>query len=217
MGANAQTSVPLFVANNVLTAAQQNISAATGVPVFATTVTRDAAFGGSNKVLAEGQLAYIEASDVVQYYTGAAWATLAPTASKIVQMVSGSTSTTVSNSTTTFADTGLTATITPTLNTSKILVMVVHGTNLKTSANSGSGVNIKLFRGATQIAYNRGGGVMNVSADLYFTTSFLVDDNPATTSATTYKTTFANEVAAASVSVQALSGLSTIVLMEVLA
>ena len=56
MGANAQTSVPLFVANNVLTAAQQNISAATGVPVFATTVTRDAAFGGSNKALAEGQL-----------------------------------------------------------------------------------------------------------------------------------------------------------------
>jgi hypothetical protein len=78
MGANAQTSVPLFVANSVLTAAQQNISAATGVPVFATTVTRDAAFGGSNKVLAEGQLCYIEASDVVQYYTGAAWATVGP-------------------------------------------------------------------------------------------------------------------------------------------
>jgi hypothetical protein len=81
MGANAQTSVPLFVANTILTAASQNISAATGVPVFATTVTRDAAFGGSNKVLAEGQLAYIEASDVVQYYTGSAWATLAPSTS----------------------------------------------------------------------------------------------------------------------------------------
>jgi hypothetical protein len=78
MGANAQTSVPLFVANSVLTAAQQNISAATGVPVFATTVTRDAAFGGSNKVLAEGQLCYIEASDIVQYYTGSAWATVGP-------------------------------------------------------------------------------------------------------------------------------------------
>ena len=81
MGANAQTSVPLFVANTVLTASQQNISAATGVPVFATTVTRDAAFGGSNKVLAEGQLCYLESTDVVQYYTGSAWATLAPSAS----------------------------------------------------------------------------------------------------------------------------------------
>ena len=90
MGANAQTSVPLFVANSVLTAAQQNISAATGVPVFATTVTRDAAFGGSNKVLAEGQLCYIEASDVVQYYTGAAWATVGPaTAGALVRVGGG--------------------------------------------------------------------------------------------------------------------------------
>ena len=72
--ANTQTSVPLFVANAVLTAAQQNISAATGEPVFATTVTRDAAFGGAGeKVLAEGQFAYIEASDELQYYDGANW------------------------------------------------------------------------------------------------------------------------------------------------
>jgi len=79
MGANAQTSVPLYVAAEVLTAANMNISAGTGVPVFATTVTRDAAFGGAGeKVLAEGQLAYIEASDVVQYYTGSAWATVGP-------------------------------------------------------------------------------------------------------------------------------------------
>jgi hypothetical protein len=81
MGANAQTSVPLFVANSVLTAAQQNISAATGVPVFSTSVTRDAAFGGSNKALAEGQLCYLEASNIVQYYDGAAWATVGPSTS----------------------------------------------------------------------------------------------------------------------------------------
>lgn len=79
MGANAQTSVPLYVAAEVLTAADMNISAGTGVPVFATTVTRDAAFGGAGeKVLAEGQLAYIEASNIVQYYDGAAWATVGP-------------------------------------------------------------------------------------------------------------------------------------------
>jgi hypothetical protein len=84
MGANAQTSVPLYVAAEVLTAANMNISAGTGVPVFATTVTRDAAFGGAGeKVLAEGQLAYIEASDVVQYYTGSAWATVGPSASAL--------------------------------------------------------------------------------------------------------------------------------------
>ena len=74
MGANAQTSVPLYVAAEVLTAADMNISAGTGVPVFATTVTRDAAFGGAGeKTLAEGQLCYLESTDVVQYYSGSSW------------------------------------------------------------------------------------------------------------------------------------------------
>ena len=76
MGANAQTTVPDFVAETVLTAAKLDISAATGVPVFATTVTRDAAFGGANKVLAEGQTCYLEDSNIVQYYDGAAWASV---------------------------------------------------------------------------------------------------------------------------------------------
>lgn len=75
---NEQTSVPLFVANTVLTASQQNLSAGTGVPVFATTVTRDAAFGGSNKALAEGQLCYLSSTNVTQQYNGASWETVGP-------------------------------------------------------------------------------------------------------------------------------------------
>jgi len=84
--ANTQTTVPLFVANTVLTAATQNISAATGVPVFATSVTRDAAFGGANKALAEGQLCYLESTNVVQYYDGAAWATVGPSGSSTISI-----------------------------------------------------------------------------------------------------------------------------------
>lgn len=77
MGLNAQTTVPTFVAAQVLTADQQNQSARTGVPVFATTVTRDAGFGGSGeKTLAQGQLCYLEATNKVQYYDGTAWANL---------------------------------------------------------------------------------------------------------------------------------------------
>lgn len=80
MGANAQTSVPTFTAGEVLTAANMNISARTGVPVFSNTTTRDAGFGGTGeKTLAEGQLCYLEDSNVVQYYDGAAWATVGPT------------------------------------------------------------------------------------------------------------------------------------------
>ena len=73
MGVNAQTSVPAFTAGQVLTAAEMT-EVNTGIPVFATTVTRDAAFGGAGeKVLAEGQFAYIEATNTTQYYDGAAW------------------------------------------------------------------------------------------------------------------------------------------------
>jgi len=77
--ANTQTTVPTFVDGQVLGAERLNQSAGTGVPVFATTVTRDAGFGGAGeKALAEGQLCYLESTNVVQYYDGAAWATLGP-------------------------------------------------------------------------------------------------------------------------------------------
>jgi hypothetical protein len=73
MGANAVTTVPVYTAGEVLTAADMNITNS-GIPVFATTVTRDAAFGGTGeKTLAEGQFAYIEATNTTQYYDGAAW------------------------------------------------------------------------------------------------------------------------------------------------
>jgi len=76
---NEQTSVPLFTSGEVLTAANMNLSAGTGVPVFTNTTTRDAGFGGANeKVLAEGQLCYLSSTNVVQYYDGAAWATVGP-------------------------------------------------------------------------------------------------------------------------------------------
>jgi len=80
MGANAGTAVPVYESGQVLDAARLNLTNS-GVPVFAGTATRDAAFGGAGeKTLAEGQLAYLEDADVVQYYDGAAWATVGPSA-----------------------------------------------------------------------------------------------------------------------------------------
>ena len=71
--ANTQTSVPVFTAGQVLTAAQQN-QINTGIPVFATSVERDAAFGGTGeKTLAEGQFAFLEDTDTTQYYDGSTW------------------------------------------------------------------------------------------------------------------------------------------------
>jgi hypothetical protein len=90
MGANATTFVPSYTSGEVLTAANLSVTNS-GIPVFATTVTRDAAFGGTGeKVLAEGQMAYIEATNTTQYYDGAAWQTLG--ASGMTLVASGSTS-----------------------------------------------------------------------------------------------------------------------------
>ena len=73
MGANATTFVPSYTSGEVLTAANLSVTNS-GIPVFATTVTRDAAFGGTaEKTLAEGQFAYIEATNTTQYYDGAGW------------------------------------------------------------------------------------------------------------------------------------------------
>jgi len=56
MGANAVTTVPVYVAGEVLTAADLNITNS-GIPVFASTVERDAAFSGTGeKTLAERHL-----------------------------------------------------------------------------------------------------------------------------------------------------------------
>ena len=78
-------------------------------------------------------------------------------------------------------------------------------------------MNLKLFRGATDIgSLAFAAGYTNSSVDVYLgSIGTSVLDSPATTSATTYKTQFANQTAAASVQVQTLSAQSTIVLLEI--
>lgn len=73
MGDNAQTSVPKFTSGDVLTAANTNLLS-NGIPVFSGTATRNDAFGGTGeKVLAEGQFAFLEDSNTTQFYDGSAW------------------------------------------------------------------------------------------------------------------------------------------------
>jgi hypothetical protein len=134
---------------------------------------------------------------------------------RILQVVSATTTTSTSSSVGTFADTTLTATITPTSASSKVLVFANHAGSQKTAGNVNNCLNLKLFRGATELAFNNSIGAQSAAGDLLFSTSFLHMDSPATTSATTYKTTFANFGSAASVTVQVVQIPSTIVLLEV--
>ena len=189
MGANAQTAVPVFTAGQVLTAVQQT-QINTGIPVFATTVTRDAAFGGaSEKTLAEGQFAYIEATNTTQYYDGAAW--LAVAGAKLGQVVQTVKTDTFSATTTTYTDiTGLSVTITPTSASSTVLIFAdVNG-----SGGVGGDMVVQLLRNSTVIGNGDAAGSRRVAfaqigsaSGNIFNGSINFLDSPATTSATTYK------------------------------
>ena len=210
MGANAQTAVPAFTTGQVLTAAQQT-QINTGIPVFATTTTRDAAFGGAGeKTLAQGQFAFIEATNTLQVYDGTGWRNR----QGIVQIVTGTTSTAVTNATATFADTLLTATITPTSTSSKILAMFNLGTVSK-SAVSGVIMEAKFLRDATSLGLQQTLYIgSNVDAALVGP-QFTVYDNPASTSALVYKAQFGLTTATGNCTVQASSMPSNLILIEV--
>jgi len=234
--ANEQTTVPLFVAAEILTAVDMNLSAGTGVPVFTNSTTRDAGFGGAGeKVLAEGQLCYLSDSNIVQYYSGASWATVGPTSSKIAQVLSTTLTTQFTRNSSTFADiTGLTVAITPTLNTSKIYVTasLMVGTD-----NAVAYVYAKLARGGTEIS----GAVATSTGSRIATTSQVAAavvqsmgslsmqflDSPASTSALTYSVLLSSGTSAGAVYINSSNtdtnsnlfarAVSTITVMEVLA
>jgi len=154
--------------------------------------------------------------------TGLKWAT--PSAGgggKVLQVVNATTGTSTLNSTDTFVDcTGLTATITPALITSKILVLVSASGLMKTTTDVDNAVKLRLLRGSTTIlnissseGYT-GTALLNVTSA---STSYL--DSPATTAATTYKVQIANYVNGARASINTQLGAtttnSTITLLEI--
>ena len=148
--------------------------------------------------------------------TGLKWATPAG-GGKVLQVVSATYSTAVANATNSYTDSGLTASITPTASTSKILVLVSQMGCQKNSANAGNALILSLFRGATNIGIIADYGLWTNTATAMtasFTYTYL--DSPATTSSTTYKTRFANVNNTSSVSVQSQSTeQSSIVLLEI--
>jgi ethanolamine ammonia-lyase large subunit len=138
-------------------------------------------------------------------------------AGTVLQVVNATYGTQVTNSTTTYADTGLSATITPTSSTSKILVIINQSGVGKGAGDADLGVRLRILRDATAIltfidrfAYTN--SLLQIT--LGVGTSYL--DSPSTTSAVTYKTQFACwNTSVASVFVQGASGNSTITLMEI--
>lgn len=133
----------------------------------------------------------------------------------IVQIVTATYSTQAASSSSTFADTGLTATITPTSAANKVLVIVFQAGCAKDTGDT-----------YLQLTLNRGGSdivTIEAIAGFTFTTAsnhigacgLVYLDSPATTGATIYKTRFASGANIAQVLVQGTSATSSIALIEV--
>ena len=177
---------------------------------------------------AVGQMGYNTTTGLFDNYTAAGWTSVLTNASQsipfaalptgsVLQVVQASTSTSVSTSSATPIDTGLTATITPKFATSKILAIVMQNGVSKTSAASNNCAILTLLRGATSlgnfgifVAYTA-----SASELISGTSGFTSLDSPATTSATTYKTQFSSAFGGSAINVQNNSAVSSITLMEI--
>ena len=136
----------------------------------------------------------------------------------VVQVVNATYSTQTSNSSVTFADTGLTASITPLSASSKILVTVNVSGVRKVTNNTW--IELRLLRNSSVLfnmesSAGRNGSTTD-NAVGSASTSYL--DSPATTSATTYKVQFssANNNAEVFINISGNTGsTSTLTLMEI--
>jgi hypothetical protein len=138
----------------------------------------------------------------------------------VLQVVGSSTSTLTTNATDTYADTTLTATITPSSASSKILVLFSQNGVGKVTNNTG--VNIRLVRNGSSILI-----ITDIAAFTGTTTqnrgqcvSSCYLDSPSSTSALTYKTQFmsySNNSAAYVQDAGTSGATSTITLMEIAA
>jgi hypothetical protein len=124
---------------------------------------------------------------------------------KLLQVIQGTKSTASQTTSTSFVDTGLSVSITPTSATSKILVQCfVPQMEYNTNINSGS---LQIIRGASTVVidaretFNMGAASYTYARSIPVTLIKL--DEPATTSALTYKLQFRSENASLQTSVNA--------------
>ena len=148
--------------------------------------------------------------------TGDGLATSGLPAGTVLQVIAGTYASQVNSSSSTFADTGLTATITPSSTSSKVLV-IAQISSCFTTTNTSAELDVNLLRDSTQIIASMGGRGSNglTTGDALGTVGCSYLDSPATTSATTYKCQFKSTQNNATASVGLGGTTSTITLMEI--
>jgi hypothetical protein len=156
--------------------------------------------------------------------SGTILTTTSPKAGNVIQVVSATTSTQTSISGSTYTDTSLTASITPTSSSSKILVLVYQPYRFTDAAEGGGIIILRNSTALTTVVTDATGPYqlyLEVDADFYgiFAATYL--DSPATTNSTTYKTQARPYLSAGSIVLQIngnnANNMSTITLMEIAA
>ena len=159
--------------------------------------------------------------DGTNFIEGTVPSTVAPGAGKVLQVIQGSTTTQVNNNTTSFTDTGLSASITPSSTSNKVLIIVNQSHKTQDSSALSAGSAIKLLRGSTDIyaddrpyeIFMQIGNANNIQFYDRYNLNYL--DSPSTTSATTYKTQGRAYQSGDELVVQPEDIESTIILMEI--
>jgi hypothetical protein len=159
----------------------------------------------------------IPQGNVANASLGAVTALPAGVGGKVLQVVTGTTTTRVESSSSTYADTNLSVTITPSSSSNKIYIIGTQAECFKSSSNSANSIHIRLLRDATEILDIVDRGLLTASAiENMCNIGFNHLDSPATTSAITYKTQFHNQGNYSFASVQQQgAGVSTITAMEI--
>jgi hypothetical protein len=139
---------------------------------------------------------------------------------KVLQVVYADYATETTVATTTYTDTGLTATITPSATNSKVLVIVSQQGYATRTSNSDPGFGVRLLRDATTIFDAAPQGYQSLyanNANIAGSAAFSYLDSPNTTSATTYKIQGRSYLSTNSgqVKFQVESGRSSITLLEI--
>jgi len=138
---------------------------------------------------------------------------------KVLQVVQGTTTTGMGTTSSTYADTNLTATITPSSSSSKVLVLITQSFSMYAGPTEEVMIKVKLVRGSTDILSYTGDFIKlrTPSGTLTLAGNFPITylDSPATTSATTYKTQGALNATGSNREVTFNNFSSQIVLMEI--
>jgi len=152
--------------------------------------------------------------------TAPEWKTIAG-GGKVLQVVNATYNTSTTVASTTFADTGLSLSITPSAASSKILVFAEQSTYNESTGSATQVLEIRLLRDATSIQDFKGVNYVNIGStggsNILVRAPISYLDSPNTTSSVTYK--MQGRVASTANSAQAIfqvsSSVSTITLLEI--